>query len=115
MKVSRMWFRIGLLAIMLSFVPWVGLALAPFVGLSVSEGVGLIGAAIVVAEVLFWAGLALAGKDTWHAVKAHGWRHAPRELTRLLVRGRPPAAERESYAARGSSSTVSAMASKTSQ
>lgn len=113
-----MWFRIGLVAIVLSFVPLLGLAVAPFLGLSVSEGAGLLGVAIVVAEVMFWAGLAIAGKDTWQTVKAHGWRRAPRELARLLVHGRPQAAApggADSYAARGSSSTVSAMASKTSQ
>lgn len=84
-----MWFRAGLVAIVLSFVPWLAIALAPLLGLSIAEGAGLVGVAVVVAEVLFWAGLALAGKDTWQAVKAHGWAQAPRELVRLLVSGRP--------------------------
>ena len=44
----------------------------------------------MVAELLFWAGLALAGKDTWRTIKAHGWGRAPRELVRLFVEGRRP-------------------------
>ena len=84
-----MWFRVGLIAIALSFLPWVAIAVAPLLGLSLAARAGLVTGLLVVAEVLFWAGLALAGKETWQTVKARGWRHAPRELLRLLVRGRP--------------------------
>ena len=84
-----MWFRVGLIAIALSFLPWVAIAVAPLLGLSLAASAGLVTGLLVVAEVLFWAGLALAGKETWQTVKARGWRHAPRELFRLLVRGRP--------------------------
>lgn len=83
-----MLFRVGLIAIALSFVPWLFIAAAPLFGLSIGAGAGLVAGLLVVAEVLFWAGLALAGKDTWQAVKARGWRHAPQELGRLLVHGR---------------------------
>jgi hypothetical protein len=86
-----MWFRVGLIAIALSLVPWLMIAAAPLLGLSLGASAGLITGLLVVAEVLFWAGLALAGKDAWHTVKARGWRRAPRELARLLVRGRPEA------------------------
>jgi hypothetical protein len=89
-------FRIGLVAIVLSFVPWLGIAAAPLLGLSLAQSAGLVAGAAVAAEVLFWAGLAMAGKDTWQAIRTRGWRRAPRELFRLLVRGRPapqPAAE----------------------
>jgi hypothetical protein len=85
-------FRFGILAIVASFLPWLAIALAPLVGLSLAGAAGFVGAAVVVAEVLFWGGLALAGKDTWQAVRAEGWRRAPRALTCLLVRGRPRAA-----------------------
>ena len=86
-----MLLRVGLIAIVLSFVPWLAIGAAPLLGLSLGASAGLVGVSLVVAEVLFWVGLALAGKDTWQAVKARGWRHAPRELGRLLVRGRPVA------------------------
>lgn len=84
-----MWFRVGLVAIALSFVPWLMIAAAPLFGLSLGASAGLVTGLLVVAEVLFWAGLTLAGKDTWQTVKARGWRRAPRELGRLLRHGRP--------------------------
>jgi hypothetical protein len=84
-----MWFRVGLVAIVLSFLPWLGIVIAPLLGLSLGAGAGLVAGSLVAAEVLFWAGLAMAGKETWQAIKATGWRRAPRELARLLVHGRP--------------------------
>ena len=71
-----MLFRLGLIAIVLSVVPWLAIAGAPLLGLSLSAGAGLVAGALVVAEVLFWVGLALAGKDTWQTIKARGWRRA---------------------------------------
>ena len=84
-----MLFRAGLIAIVLSLVPWLAIAAAPLLGLSLTAGAGLVAGALVAAEVLFWVGLALAGKDTWQTIKSRGWRRAPRELLRLLVHGRP--------------------------
>lgn len=86
-----MMFRVGLIAVVLSFVPWLLVAAAPLLGLPLGTSAGLVVGSVVLAEVLFWAGLALAGKQTWQTVKARGWRHAPRELGRLLVHGRPEA------------------------
>jgi hypothetical protein len=85
-------FRLGILAIFASFLPWLAIALAPLVGLSRAGAAGFVGAAVVAAEILFWGGLALAGKDTWQAVRAKGWRRAPRALAHLLIRGRAHAA-----------------------
>ena len=86
-----MLFRVGLIAIVLSFVPWLAIAAAPLLGLPLGASAGLVAGSLVVAEVLFWAGLVLAGKDTWQAIRARRWRRAPRELARLLVHGRPAA------------------------
>ena len=88
-----MLFRLGILAIITSFLPWLAIALAPLVGLSLAGAAAFVGAALVTAEILFWSGLALAGKDVWEAVRANGWRRAPRALARLLTRGRPRAAQ----------------------
>jgi hypothetical protein len=82
-------FRVGLIAIALSVVPWLAIAAAPVLGLSLGASAGLVAGALLVAEVLFWVGLLMVGKPTWQAIKARGWRHAPRELGRLLVHGRP--------------------------
>lgn len=83
-----MLFRIGLIAIVLSFVPWIALAVAPLLGLSLGAAAGLVAGSLLAAEALFWIGLALAGKDTWQTIRSRGWRRAPRELARLLVHGR---------------------------
>jgi hypothetical protein len=88
-----MLFRVGILAIIASFLPWLAIALAPLMGLSLAGAAGFVGAALITAEILFWGGLALAGKETWQAVRANGWRRAPRALARLLTRGRPRAAQ----------------------
>jgi hypothetical protein len=88
-----MLFRLGILAIIASFLPWLAIALAPLIGLSLGGAAGFVGAALITAEMLFWGGLALTGKETWQAVRANGWRRAPRALARLLTRGRPRAAQ----------------------
>jgi hypothetical protein len=85
-------FRLGIVAIIASFLPWLAIALAPLMGLSLTGAAGVVGAAVLTAELLFWTGLALAGRDTWRAIKADGWRRAPRALARLLARGRPRSA-----------------------
>ena len=87
-------FRTGLIAIVLSFGMWLVVAVAPLLGFSFGAVAGLIAGALVVAEVLFWAGLVLAGRDAWQTIKARGWRRAPRELGLLLVHGRPEAPRR---------------------
>jgi hypothetical protein len=91
-------FRVGLIALVLSFVPWLLVAATPLLGLTLGGAAGWVAGSLVAAEVLFWAGLALAGKDTWQTVKAQGWRRAPRALARLFVDGRaaatPPPAPR---------------------
>lgn len=84
-----MLFRLGVALIVLSFVPWIFVAGTFLVGVSLTTGAGFVGGSLVGAEVMFWGGLALAGKDTWQAVKAAGWRGAPGELARLFVEGRP--------------------------
>lgn len=52
-----MWFRVGLVVVALSFVPWLAIAVAPLLGLSLGPSAGLIGGLVVAAEVLFWVGL----------------------------------------------------------
>jgi hypothetical protein len=89
-----MLFRVGLIAIALSVVPWIVVAATPLLGLSLGAVAGLVAGSLVAAEVLFWAGLALVGKDTWQTVKAQGLRRAPRELARMFVHGRRTPADR---------------------
>jgi hypothetical protein len=83
-----MWFRVGLIAILLSFVGWLAILGVPFLGLQAGASVAVAAALAILAEILFWAGLALVGKDTWQAIRSHGWRRAPRQLINSLVQGR---------------------------
>jgi len=83
-----MWFRMGLIAILVSFLSWLAIAGVPLLGLRADASVAAVAALAILAEVLFWAGLALVGKDTWQAIRSHGWRRAPGQLIHLLVQGR---------------------------
>lgn len=85
-KKLMMWSRIGLIAILVSFLSWLAIAGVPLLGLRAGAIVAVVAALAILAEVLFWAGLALVGKDTWQAIRSHGWR-APGQLIHLLVRG----------------------------
>lgn len=83
-----MLLRVGVLLIVLSLLPWIALAALPFLGLGGARAAATAGGLVIAAEVLFWCGLALAGRETWQTARAHGWRAVPRELWRLLLRGR---------------------------
>ncbi|HEU4409043.1 MAG TPA: transporter suffix domain-containing protein [Polyangiaceae bacterium] len=87
--------RAGLALVALSCLLWVALPFVPLVDGRAARAAVVAGALVAAAEVAFWLGLALAGKPTWSAIKARGWRGAPRELARLFARGQatpPPAA-----------------------
>ncbi len=82
--------RLGVLLIVLSFLGWLLILAVPFLGLSggaaVATGVGL----AVGAEVIFWLGVVLIGRDSWTLAKKHGWRAVPGALWHTLRDGKPP-------------------------
>ncbi len=82
--------RLGVLLIVLSFLGWLLILAVPFLGLNggaaVATGVGL----AIGAEVIFWLGVVLVGRDTWKLAKEHGWRSVPSALWRTLRDGKPP-------------------------
>jgi hypothetical protein len=74
--------------IVLSCLCWVVIPLLLlFTGLS---GAVWAGGIAVVAEVSFWLGLVLAGRDTWKLARAHGWRGVPKALWHTFRTGRVP-------------------------
>jgi len=81
--------RLGILLILLSFVPWLVLPAVPWLAHGAGSRATLIGALIVLGELLFWPGLALAGKEVWSSAKAHGWRKMIPELLRRLGQNKP--------------------------
>lgn len=81
-------FRIGVLAIVISFLPWLALAVLPFAGLGGADTGVFVAVALIVAELLFWAGTAVVGRQVWQVIRRTGWRRAPAMLWRMLVSGR---------------------------
>ena len=72
------------LFIAVSFLPYLAIAALPAVGVSgTALGAG-IGALFIAAEVVFFLGVVVVGRDTWRAVRRHGWRRTPRALWHLL-------------------------------
>lgn len=84
-----MLFRIGVGLMASSIVPWLLLPLVPFLPLTAAQAGALAGALLVSAELVFWPGLALAGKDAWQAAKARGWRQLPAAMAEMLRTGKP--------------------------
>ncbi len=82
--------RVGVLLIALSFLAWLLILAVPFVGLSGGAAVATVAGLAIGAEVIFWLGLVLAGRDTWKLAKQHGWRGVPAALWRTLRFGQAP-------------------------
>ncbi len=80
-------FRLGVVAMATSFVPYLALGVVPFLGVSLAGIAGLIAVSLIGAEVIFWSGLVLAGADARAAIRQHGWARTPRILWDLLVAG----------------------------
>jgi hypothetical protein len=83
--------RLGVVLLLLSALCWLLVPAVPFTGLGGGAATAVVGALVVGAEVVFWLGLVLAGRDTWRLAKQHGWRGVPRALWRVLREGKPSA------------------------
>ena len=81
-------FRLGIILILLSFAPWVVLPAAPWLVDGLGPQAKLAGALILAGEILFWPGLALAGREVWSAAKSNGWRGILPELLRRFHEGK---------------------------
>ncbi|MEO3706237.1 transporter suffix domain-containing protein [Trichormus azollae] len=56
--------KLGLFLIIISFLPWLAIAIIlPFIPLSVAQKALLVPALLVFAEVIFWLGVLLVGKE----------------------------------------------------
>ena len=61
---------IGYVLLVVSFVFWAVIALLPFLELSLGQIAGATTFLIIVAEVAFFASIALLGKEAWGRIKA---------------------------------------------
>jgi hypothetical protein len=77
--------RIGVVLVALSFVLWLVVLGAPIALGATARAAALSGGSALVAEVLFWIGVALLGKPVWTAVKEQGWRKVPSALWRRFA------------------------------
>jgi len=56
--------RLGLILIVLSFLPWLAIAfILPFLPLSVAQKAISVPVLLVLAEILFWLGVLVVGKE----------------------------------------------------
>lgn len=70
-KTWALLYKIGIILIVSSFLFWIVPVVVPFTPLSIGMKTSLITGAIIIAEVLFWTGALLAGKEV--ATKIRGY------------------------------------------
>jgi len=73
--------RVGVASIVLSLVLWLGLLAVPFLALPAAQKAAWAGGIVVVAEVLFWVGALLAGKELAQRLRStfnpmHWWQRS---------------------------------------
>ena len=76
--------KVGVLLILSSFLPWLVLPVAAWFAPTPEDKAAWSGALVVLAEVLFWSGTLLSGRDVWGAVKSAGWKKVIPELLKRL-------------------------------
>ncbi|MEA5553189.1 transporter suffix domain-containing protein [Anabaena cylindrica UHCC 0172] len=64
--------KLGLVLIIVSFFPWLAIAIIiPFLPISVAQKALLIPALLVLAEIIFWFGILLVGKEVAQRYKRY--------------------------------------------
>jgi len=76
--------KVGILLMLASFIPWLLLPAAAWLASGAAQKATWSGGLLLLAEILFWPGLALAGKDTWDVAKSKGWKGTLPELLARL-------------------------------
>ncbi|MFM8334923.1 MAG: transporter suffix domain-containing protein [Opitutaceae bacterium] len=79
-----MLLKIGVILMFASALPWLAMPvaawLAPTAGAKAAWSTGL----FIAAEILFWGGVLLAGRDVWKSAREAGWKRVIPELWRKL-------------------------------
>jgi hypothetical protein len=55
--------KLGLSLIVISFVPWVAILFVPLLALTLAQKAALVPILAIIAEVLFWLGILIVGKE----------------------------------------------------
>jgi hypothetical protein len=77
-------FRLGVLLILLSFLPWLLLPLAAWLATTGVKKAAWTAGLIVLGESLFWPGVLLAGREVWVSAKKRGLKSGVIELFQKL-------------------------------
>ncbi|MCY7274119.1 MAG: transporter suffix domain-containing protein [Phormidesmis sp. CAN_BIN44] len=77
--------KLGIGLILVSFLPWIAVAVVPFLGASIAQKSVLIPVLFVSAELIFWIGILIVGKEV--AERYRRWlnpRYLWKRIRRLL-------------------------------
>ncbi len=79
-----MLLKIGVILMFASALPWLALPVAAWLAPTAAAKAAWSTGLFVGAEIMFWGGVLLAGRDVWNAAKEAGWRRVVPELWRKL-------------------------------
>ncbi|MEX0992571.1 MAG: transporter suffix domain-containing protein [Solirubrobacterales bacterium] len=79
--------RLGIGMIIAALVAPLTILVVPFFGVMGSQLTAYATMIAICAEVMFWGGIALMGRDTWRAIRDHGWRRTPRRILEVVRAG----------------------------
>lgn len=65
------YYKVGIGLLILSLLTWIIPVVAPFTSFSPKEKAGIIGGALVFAEVMFWMGAVLVGREVAAKFKSY--------------------------------------------
>lgn len=83
--------KIGVILMFASALPWLAMPVAAWLAPTAGAKAAWSTALFVAAEILFWGGVLLAGRDVWTAAKQAGWKRVIPELWRRLRQDNRPA------------------------
>ena len=68
---KKKYYKIGMVLLMLSLLTWLIPVVAPFTAFSTNTKAMIIGGAIIIAEIMFWVGAILVGKEVAARYKSY--------------------------------------------
>ncbi|MGE7661159.1 transporter suffix domain-containing protein [Peribacillus sp. NPDC097197] len=68
---KKKYYKIGMFLLMLSLLTWLIPVVAPFTPFSTNIKAMIIGGAIIIAEIMFWVGAILVGKEVAARYKSY--------------------------------------------
>src|SRR5690625_6126901 len=74
-KKGSIFYRIGITLITISLFIWIIPIVVPFLSISGGLKASLIGGAVLIAEILFWVGAVLAGKEVATRIRGRSEEH----------------------------------------